>query len=521
MPPKLDGKVLAGRYLVENVIGTGAMGTVFRARHVKIARAFAVKVLHPALVSNTKLRRRFEREAEIAGTLRHPNMVSVIDIGETDDGLAYIVMELAEGRPLSALIEDGPLAAPRAIRIARQLCDALHHAHGAGLVHRDFKPDNVIVGTELGGEERARIVDFGIAMLRDETSGEDRERLTTAGIVLGTPEYMAPEHALGEPVDHRIDLFALGVTCYEMLTGRMPFDGDGVDVARANLMLDTPPMGIRVPFLDIDPLLEMFTRKLMKRSRDERFQTAAEARDMLDLIASDREAAAAALGIELGDVSPEGRRRRIPPTIDPMVSSSERPAPNAPIDETDVVHRAPRRRTWWFVAAGACAAVALLLGAIAIDGAAPSRTQRPPVQLAAVVPPPVLAAPLAPPPVADVAHAADPAPSLLSGPAQPRITARPAKKGRSIVALPPTTTQVAAPTPTAAEVAQHYGAIGRALKRLDASHGLDATLDLWPRYRRIRINAVLANGDQRREVTSVLHRLEQDIKAGARPRPTN
>ncbi|MBA2541039.1 MAG: serine/threonine protein kinase, partial [Deltaproteobacteria bacterium] len=274
------GHTVGERYRLEERIGSGAMGVVYRARHIKLARSFAIKVLHPPLTANAKLRKRFQREAEIASTLKHRNVVGVVDIGETDN-LVYLVMELADGVPLSSIIEEAPLPPARVIEYVRQLCDGLSHAHGAGLIHRDFKPENVIVDRE-GATATLRIIDFGIAMLRDGASHRERERLTTEGIVLGTPHYMAPEHASGEEIDHRIDLFALGVICFEMLTGKMPFDGDGVDVARSNIMHDAPAMSERVPYLNVDPLLEAFTRKLMARERDHRFATAKAAHDMLD-----------------------------------------------------------------------------------------------------------------------------------------------------------------------------------------------------------------------------------------------
>ena len=295
----LIGEVLASRYRIEARLGGGGMGTVYRARHVKVGRPFAVKVMHRSLLADDRSRRRFQREAELAGTLRHANVVAVVDVGETPQGDRYIVMEFADGPPLTQLIEQGPIPGARMLRIAQQLCDGLEHAHERGMIHRDFKPDNIIVERDRDGAETPRIVDFGIAILRDEPEGGKHERLTTGGVVLGTPHCMAPEHACGEPIDHRIDLFALGVICFEMLTGRPPFDGDGVTVARANMMMETPPMGVRVPYLDVDPLLEAFTRKLMMKSRDARPPTAKAARDLLGLISRDRLAAAAALGVAL------------------------------------------------------------------------------------------------------------------------------------------------------------------------------------------------------------------------------
>jgi serine/threonine protein kinase len=295
----LIGRVLGSRYRVEALLGKGAMGAVYRAKHVKVGRSFAVKVLHERLLVDPKLRKRFEREAELAGKLHHINVIGVVDVGETEDGIHFMVMEFAEGTTLGSLV-DGPMDPKRAIGIAQQLCDGLQHAHEHGLIHRDFKPENVIVEKDRFGNERPRIVDFGIAILRDDAEDpQKKDRLTTAGLVLGTPHYMAPEHAMGAGIDHRIDLFALGVIMYELLTGWLPFDGDGVDVARANLIAPTPPMGVRVPGIIVDPLLEAFTRLLMQKKPADRPESAKAARHLLDLIERDRPMAARILGVVL------------------------------------------------------------------------------------------------------------------------------------------------------------------------------------------------------------------------------
>jgi tRNA A-37 threonylcarbamoyl transferase component Bud32 len=292
-PDSLIGEVIASRYRIEARVGNGAMGTVYRARHVKLGRPFAVKLLRPTLLGNETVRRRFAREAELAGSLHHPNIVSMVDVGETPYGLHYLVMEYVAGETLlDLMLRAAPLSGDRVTAIARQLCDGLEHAHGHGLIHRDFKPENVIVE-----RDHVKIVDFGIAILRDDAASSSSDRLTTAGAVIGTPSYMAPEQALDRPIDHRVDLFALGVLCFEMLTGVPPFDGDGVDVARANVMTETPAMRDRVPGLLVDPLLEAFTRRLLRKSPEARPGSAAEARTLLDLIERDRPAAAVALGI--------------------------------------------------------------------------------------------------------------------------------------------------------------------------------------------------------------------------------
>ncbi len=320
---RLLGEVLANRYQIEMRIGEGAMGAVYRAKHVKVGRTFAVKVLHPRLLEDPKTLQRFEREAELAGRLRHPNVIGVVDVGETTDGLRYMVMDFAEGSDLATLLDEAPMPPQRIIHLTRQLLEGLFHAHERGLIHRDFKPENVIVERDAHGQEVPRIVDFGIAILReggDSTGGPGR--LTTNGLVLGTPHYMAPEQAVADPIDHRIDLFALGIIIYEMLCGKLPFDGSGAEVARANLLLDPPPIAERVPYLEVDPLLEALARRLMAKKRDKRPATAKAARDLLDLIERDRDAAATALGVPAEVVRA------------PMVTQPNAPMRHASGDET-------------------------------------------------------------------------------------------------------------------------------------------------------------------------------------------
>jgi serine/threonine-protein kinase len=284
-PSELVGQVLDSRYRVEALLGSGAMGSVYRARHVRLPRSFAIKLLHPRLLSDAKIVKRFEREARLAGKLSHPNVVGVLDVGEID-GVSYMVMELAVGRCLGEMLDGTPFEHARAVRILRQLCDGLDHAHHHGLVHRDLKPENVIVEVQ-GGEEVARIVDFGISILRDGAGESPAEgRVTTGGIMLGTPHYMAPELATGHDFDHRVDLFALGVISYELLTGRMPFHGSGVEVIHANIREDAPPMAVRAPGIFVDPALEAFTGQLMARKPNGRFATARAARIALDQVES-------------------------------------------------------------------------------------------------------------------------------------------------------------------------------------------------------------------------------------------
>jgi hypothetical protein len=512
-----EGSVLAGRYVVEARLGEGAMGAVYRARHAKFGRPFALKVLHGDLTSNAKVLTRFEREAELAGRLRHTNVASVIDVG-VHDGLHYTVMEYASGDTLTALLADGPLGEVRLLDLAKQLCSGLAHAHEVGLIHRDFKPDNVIVESLAGGREVARIVDWGVAILLEHAGdSESEDRLTTKGIVVGTPHYMAPEQARGGAMDHRVDLFALGLICYELLTGQLPFDGDGVDIARANLSSPTPPMRERNPDVDIDPVLEAVVRKLLEKDPDDRPASADAARELFELYERDRASCALLLGVELP--VEDRRTTAIEPldvgvvTHEPGGHEHEHETEHAAADPeryraTDQLGRSGNDRRVAFVAAFMTLALALVLwlglrgtrAAIAPNLAAPVASTEARAAIAQE-----------PRPTDDVLPPiAEPPPAPALGPRPPPPTKKPPG--------PPAASKPApAPVdaPTAADVAKLYGAVGRELKALDSAKGLDATIDLWPRYRWIRFNEWITTPEKRARITRELERLRADIRAAS------
>jgi serine/threonine-protein kinase len=289
----LVGQVV-GSYLVEEQLGSGGMGAVFRASHIDTSRVVALKVLHPHHRSQPAVVERFRREAKLASRLQHPYIGGVIEVVPAPDGRHAIALEYVEGEPLTAIMTM-PLPPERVKLLVRQLLLGLEYAHGAGLIHRDLKPDNVLVEWR-NGRDHARIVDFGIAILRD-AGEESLERLTATGQMIGTPLYMSPEQAKGEAMDHRTDLFSLGVMMFEMMTGVLPFDGRPLDILSASLTRDAPRMEIRVPGLIVEPLLELFCRKLMQRDVAKRFTSARHAIEVLDQIAADPETARIALGV--------------------------------------------------------------------------------------------------------------------------------------------------------------------------------------------------------------------------------
>jgi serine/threonine-protein kinase len=237
---------------------------------------------------------RFDREAAILARLHHRNLINLIDVGETAARQKLMVLELARGESLATLIAGGPFDRARVVRLTMQLLRGLEHAHLGGLVHRDLKPDNVMVEHDDHAMEVPRIVDFGIAVLRGHDASVAGKRLTIAGTILGTPAYMAPEQAQGGDPDPRNDLFALGVIVYEMLAGKQPFDGTSMEIVMANISLDPPVMAQRTD-VPVDPLLEAFARKLMARRLSERCASARAAIELLELIERDRDAAAVVL----------------------------------------------------------------------------------------------------------------------------------------------------------------------------------------------------------------------------------
>ncbi|MBA3396884.1 MAG: serine/threonine protein kinase [Deltaproteobacteria bacterium] len=295
----LIGQVVLDRYVIESELGAGAMGAVYKGRHHKLKRVVAIKVLHEHLTHEPTMLARFRREAHIAAKLQHPNVISVLDVGETASGLQVMVMEYAQGPTLTEVMTVSP-ARRRMIQLLHQLLLGLDHAHGVGLIHRDLKPDNIIVAIGDDGTEIARIVDFGIAILRVPDESGEGGRLTASGMMLGTPLYMSPEQAQCEPIDHRADLFSLGVILYEMLAGVTPFEGTAMEIAVANISRDPPSIAQRSPGREVDPLLELYARKLMARKPDRRFSSAREALDVLDLI--ERDPAEASLWLGKTDV---------------------------------------------------------------------------------------------------------------------------------------------------------------------------------------------------------------------------
>ena len=305
----LIGRILDQRYRLDAKLGVGGMGIVYRATHVIINKPLAVKVLRSEHARQPEVLQRFLLEAQLASQLKHPNVVDISDYGQIEGFSAYYVMEHLSGRTLAQeLAATGRLAPARAVAVAIQVARGLGAAHDRGIVHRDLKPDNVFLGVNPEGGEAVKILDFGIARVLSK-----KTRLTAHGVVVGTPTYMSPEQAQSSSVDHRSDLYALGLILFEMLAGRPPFGDKGMmEVVNQHLFQAPPSLAQVAPDLPALPAIERVIRGLLAKDREERPQSAEEAIRLL-------EAAAAS---DLGE--PVARGAATPAAAIPAESSASR-----------------------------------------------------------------------------------------------------------------------------------------------------------------------------------------------------
>lgn len=284
----LVGTVISGRYRVESSLGEGGMGAVYLAEHMLMHKRLAIKVLHPEMMRMPEVVARFEREAMAAAHIEHPNVAAATDFGKLDDGSFFLVLEYVQGKSLRELLSEGPVPVDRAVHIALQIAGALNRAHGLGIVHRDMKPENVMLVERDGDPDFVKVLDFGIAKvpvgeLFKDSAPKSRQQLTQLGIVYGTPEYMAPEQALGQDVDARADLYALGIILYEMLTGSRPFEADSPVKLLGMQVTQAPPLlRERAPDLVVPPSLEVLLFKLLEKEAPSRPQSSREVFEILE-----------------------------------------------------------------------------------------------------------------------------------------------------------------------------------------------------------------------------------------------
>jgi eukaryotic-like serine/threonine-protein kinase len=328
------GELIAGRYELEELVGSGGMSSVYRAHDRLLERTVALKILHEQFTRDDDYVERFRREARAVAQLAHPNIVTVIDRGE-QDGRQFIVFEYVDGMNLKELMtREGPLSPREAIELALQVARGLSFAHESGLVHRDVKPQNVL----LDADGRAKVTDFGIA------HAVDVDGMTITGTIMGTSNYIAPEQARGQPVDEQTDVYSLGCVLYELLAGDVPFDGDNF-VAVAMRHVNDPVPSVRDVRPDVPPRLDWAIQQAMAKDHDERFESMAD-------FAAELEACHAELD------GNEGATIVVPPRPRPR-AKSRRPA------------RAPRRWSIWplvLLGVGLAAVAGGLSGAILLHG---------------------------------------------------------------------------------------------------------------------------------------------------------
>jgi hypothetical protein len=276
----LLGSIVADRYKIVSVLGSGGMGVVYRCEHTKMGKAMAIKLLHGDLARDRQVLERFRREARAVSRLSSPHTVSVFDYG-TSDGLTYLVMELLEGQDLAKLLRGPePFSPVRLARLCAQACESLAEAHAKGIVHRDVKPENILVTRASDERESVKLLDFGIASLRD---GEDLNDITAAGMLLGTPYYMAPEIIRGRRADPRADIYAVGAMMYRGITGVPPYPGSSpIAVLTRTLTEEFVPPSKRRPDLSIAPALEQIVCRCLQKDPEKRPQQIDEVRAALE-----------------------------------------------------------------------------------------------------------------------------------------------------------------------------------------------------------------------------------------------
>jgi serine/threonine protein kinase len=277
----LRNQVLDQRYEVGRKLGEGGMSFVYEAKDISTGVSVAVKIMTPKLAQDKVAAERLRREAGLAMRLDHPNICRILRLGETTEGLIYLVMPLLKGELLSDKeVRDGPMPLEMGIPLMRQVCDALAFAHEQQIVHRDLKPENIFLVPDKDGKIIAMVTDFGLAKERRAEPG--MAKLTATGIILGTPEFMSPEQIRGKPLDGRSDIYALGLVAYEMFTGRLPFEGKSAqDMMIARLRGQPLPLRKARADLTFSPDFEKALMKAIESEPNDRYQTARELGDAL------------------------------------------------------------------------------------------------------------------------------------------------------------------------------------------------------------------------------------------------
>ncbi|MFW5876462.1 MAG: protein kinase domain-containing protein [Myxococcota bacterium] len=321
------GQKIAGQFEIVDRIGSGGMGAVYRALQPDMNRYVAVKILHPKYLARKDLVSRFRREARAMSQLSHPNTARVFLYGQLEDQACYFVMEHLEGRNLAQVVRaEGPMEPRRALDVMVQVCGALEEAHQNGIIHRDLKPENIFVTVQGGIEDYPKVLDFGLAKVTEKQMRPGSLILTGEGMVFGTPEFMSPEQAQGQPLDPRSDIYSLGVILYELLTGKLPFDAKK-PLEFIHLHVSSPPipMSQRAPDTEFAPELEETVMRALAKKPEDRYPSASAFADALKQAARGQIRTAALRAY----VAPEPTEPE-PETSAPTSEPASEPARHAP-----------------------------------------------------------------------------------------------------------------------------------------------------------------------------------------------
>ncbi len=336
----LIGSIVADRYHIEKKLGEGGMGAVYLGEHVKMGRKSAIKVMTQSMASDPEAIARFNREAANAARINHPNVCAIYDFGETEDGTIYLAMEFIEGETLSDMQHrEGALELDRAVEILQQTGEALQAAHDLGIVHRDLKPDNIMIARARDGTDVVKVVDFGIAKAM---TGEEGQKVTRTGLVVGTPEYMSPEQLSGDVLNGRSDIYSLALVFFRMVTGALPFQAKSSQETMIKRLTDDPlKLSEVAPDAGWPPRLQGVMDRALERMPADRYESAALfARDALDavrgagrpIVGVDTEGATEVIGA--GGVTEQLPSTRVSGGPDETTPQTPVPAPSAPAERT-------------------------------------------------------------------------------------------------------------------------------------------------------------------------------------------
>jgi serine/threonine-protein kinase len=395
----LIGQVIGDRFQVVSRLGQGGMGTVYEAQHRYIAKRVALKLLRAEITEKPEALARFQREALAASTIGHENIVTIDDFGRLPDGQVYLTMEYLDGQPLNRVLAGGQLPVDHVLEVAIQTCHGLAAAHAKGIIHRDMKPENIFLVDE---GRKVKILDFGIAKV---SRTDNNTNLTKTGAIFGTPNYMAPEQALGKAVDHRADLYAMGVILYEMLTGHVPFRSDSfLAILTQHVTKEPEPPTQAAPKRGITPELEALVLRAMAKNPDDRFA------DMGEMVAALLEVRRQVVGDR--PLASHLRLSKILPPTSEAPTTNELPPPimvpeqadqgkvTATAGELVEAVKPPRKRTGMVIGLAAAALLLVggtVLGVMYLGPGATGEREDTPVKAAATVDGPPAAVQPAPP----------------------------------------------------------------------------------------------------------------------------